>query len=71
MIIYNGGYEHFDINMREMFWDVNNDGVIDLIQYNEGPGAKLLPWVTEQYPGSLRNFEHESGYIRVWYGKND
>jgi len=54
-----------------MFWDVNNDGVIDLIQYNEGPGPKLLDWVIETFPNTLHNLEHESGYIRVWYGKNE
>jgi len=66
-----GTYDHFDINMREMFWDVNNDGVIDLIQYNEGPGAQLQNWVKEKFTDTLDNFEHESGYIKVWYGKNE
>ena len=47
--------------------DLNDDGIVDLIQYHVGTTIYNLPDYVQD--GDLSVFENKSGKISIWYGK--
>ena len=51
--------------------DMNEDGVVDLVQWHKGTVVPVLhDWMYEaEFDASA--FENKSGYVHIWYGSQN